>query len=60
MALNHITNNYLRHLEPMKILPSGVGRIPHLNAVILGESLATDEINFVLPNQEFATSANVV
>jgi acetyl-CoA synthetase len=44
----------------MKILPSGVGRIPHLNAVILGESLATDEINFVLPNQEFATSANVV
>jgi hypothetical protein len=34
--------------------------IPHLNAVILGESLATDEINFVLPNQEFATSANVV
>lgn len=59
MASNHRTNNYLRHLESMKILPSGAGRIPHLNAVILGESLATEEEEFVLPSEEFASKALV-
>lgn len=43
----------------MKILPSGAGRIPHLNAVILGESLATEEEEFVLPSEEFASKALV-
>ncbi|WJX83201.1 Acetyl-coenzyme A synthetase, cytoplasmic [Trifolium repens] len=59
MASNHRTNNFLRHLESMKILPSGAGCIPHLNAVILGESLATEENDFVLPSEEFASQANV-
>ncbi|XP_058737673.1 acetyl-coenzyme A synthetase, chloroplastic/glyoxysomal [Vicia villosa] len=59
MASNHRTNNYLRHLESMKILPSGAGRIPHLNAVILGESLATEEEDYVLPSEEFASKAHV-
>ncbi|AES80776.1 acetate-CoA ligase [Medicago truncatula] len=59
MSTNHRTNNYLRHLESMKILPSGAGRIPRLNAVILGESLATEENDFVVPSQDFANQANV-
>jgi acetyl-CoA synthetase len=59
MASNHRTNNFLRHMESMKILPSGAGCIPHLNAVILGESLATEENDFVLPSEEFASQANV-
>ncbi|GAU42268.1 hypothetical protein TSUD_327460 [Trifolium subterraneum] len=46
-------------MESMKILPSGAGCIPHLNAVILGESLATEENDFVLPSEEFASQANV-
>lgn len=56
---SHRTDNYLRHMESMKILPSGAGRIPHLNAVILGESLATEEDDFVLPSEQFANQANV-
>lgn len=56
---NRRTDNYLRHMESMKILPSGAGHISHLNAVILGESLATEEDDFVLPNKEFASQANV-
>lgn len=59
MSSNLRTNNYLRHVESMKLLPSGAGQISHLNAVILGESLATEEDDFVLPNEEFATQANV-
>ena len=59
MASNHRTNNYLRHLESRKILPSGAGRVPRLNAVILGESLATEENDFVVPSQDFANQANV-
>lgn len=56
---NRRTENHLRHMESMKILPSGAGHISHLNAVILGESLATEEDDFVLPNEEFASQANV-
>ncbi|CAJ2672200.1 unnamed protein product [Trifolium pratense] len=59
MASIHRTNNFLRHLESMKILPSGAGCIPHLNAVILGESLATEENDYVLPSEQFASQANV-
>lgn len=59
MASNLRTNNYLRHVESMKHVPSGAGNISHLNAVILGESLATEEDDFVLPSKEFATQANV-
>lgn len=56
---NMRTNNYLRHVESMKLLPSGAGHISHLNAVILGESLASEEDDFVLPSEEFASQANV-
>lgn len=59
MASNLRTNNFLRHVESMKVLPSGAGRISHLNAVILGESLATEEDDFVLPSEDFASQANV-
>ncbi|XP_058743483.1 uncharacterized protein LOC131616225 [Vicia villosa] len=37
----------------MTILSSGAGRIPHLNAVILGENLATEEEDCVLPKHMF-------
>jgi len=59
MASNLRTNNFLRHVESMKLLPSGAGHISHLNAVILGESLATEEDDFVLPSEDFASQANV-
>lgn len=59
MASNIRTNNYLRHVESMKLMPSGAGHISHLNAVILGDSLATEEDDFVLPSEDFASQANV-
>ncbi|KAL2320425.1 hypothetical protein Fmac_029394 [Flemingia macrophylla] len=59
MASSCRTNNFLRHVESMKLHPSGAGHISHLNAVILGESLATEEDDFVLPSEGFASQANV-
>ncbi|WVZ05601.1 hypothetical protein V8G54_018947, partial [Vigna mungo] len=59
MASNIRTNNYLRHVESMKLMPSGAGHISHLNAVILGDSLATEEDDLVLPSEDFASQANV-
>jgi len=59
MASNIRTNNYLRHVESMKLMPSGAGHISHLNAVVLGDSLATEEDDFVLPSEEFASQANI-
>lgn len=53
------TNNHLRHVESMKILPSGAGKIPHLNAVILGEALASEENDLVFPSDEFSRQALV-
>lgn len=53
------TKNHLRHVESMKILPSGAGQIPHLNAVILGESLAPEENDLVYPSDDFCSGALV-
>ncbi|KAK7396023.1 hypothetical protein VNO78_16712 [Psophocarpus tetragonolobus] len=60
MSSNNLrTNNFLRHVESMRLHPSGAGHIPYLNAIILGESLATEEDDFVLPSEDFASQANV-
>lgn len=59
MASNIRTNNFLRHVESMRLMPSGAGHIPHLNAIILGDSLATEEDDFVLPSDDFASQAIV-
>lgn len=54
-----VTTNYLRHVESMKKLPSGAGRIAHLNAVILGESLVSEENDLICPSDEFTKQALV-
>lgn len=53
------TSYHLRHVESMKILPSGAGNISRLNAVILGESLASEENDLVFPSEEFSGQALV-
>ena len=53
------TENHLRHVESMATLPSGAGKIPHLNAVILGEALASEENDLVYPSEEFSLQAHV-
>ncbi|KAL9241840.1 hypothetical protein vseg_015903 [Gypsophila vaccaria] len=53
------TQNHLRHVESMKISPSGASKIPQLNAVILGESLASEEDHFVFPSHDFSAVANL-
>ncbi|GFQ01131.1 acetyl-coenzyme a synthetase chloroplastic/glyoxysomal [Phtheirospermum japonicum] len=53
------TVNHLRHVESMSILPSGAGKIPRLNAVILGEALASEEDDLVIPTQRFSAQAHV-
>lgn len=53
------TDNHLRHVESMATLPSGCGNTTHLNAVILGEALASEEDEFVFPNQTFSSQALV-
>lgn len=54
---NITTTNHLRHVESMATLPSGAGKIPRLNAVILGEAIASEEDDLVLPNQDFSRQA---
>ncbi|KAL4191870.1 hypothetical protein AMTRI_Chr06g169400 [Amborella trichopoda] len=54
-----VTSGHLRHVESMATLPSGAGKISHLNAVILGESLASEEDDLVFPSQEFTSQALV-
>lgn len=53
------TSHHLRHVESMKILPSGAGNISRLNAVILGESLASEENDLVFPSEKFSGQALV-
>ncbi|CAN1244036.1 Acetyl-coenzyme A synthetase, chloroplastic/glyoxysomal, partial [Linum perenne] len=53
------TSNHLRHVESMKISPSGAGKIPRLNALILGESLASEEDDLVFPSDQFSREALV-
>lgn len=53
--LSVVSSNRLRHVESMALLPSGAGRISHLNAVILGEPLESEENDLVFPSQEFSS-----
>ncbi|KAK2968839.1 hypothetical protein RJ640_028232 [Escallonia rubra] len=43
----------------MATLPSGAGSIPRLNAVILGEALASEEDDLVFPSHDFSRQALV-
>jgi hypothetical protein len=49
----------LRHVESMSELPSGAGKISGINAVVLGESLAAEENDLIVPSPEFSASALV-
>ncbi|XP_021736098.1 acetyl-coenzyme A synthetase, chloroplastic/glyoxysomal-like [Chenopodium quinoa] len=53
------TENHLRHVQSLPVFPSGAGNIPRLNAVILGEALASEENDFVFPSPEFSRNAHV-
>ena len=59
MANNLITTNHLRHVESMATMPSGAGNIPHLNSIILGEALASEENDLVFPSDDFSRQAHV-
>lgn len=50
-------SDHLRHVESMSQFPSGAGKIPRLNAVVLGESLASEEDDLVFPSEEFCKQA---
>lgn len=52
-------HNQLRHVESMGTLPSGAGKIPHLNAVILGEAIASEENDFIYPSDDFSRQAHI-
>ncbi|GFY85166.1 acetyl-CoA synthetase [Actinidia rufa] len=56
---NTRTSDHLRHVESMAAMPSGAGKIPRLNAVILGEELASEEDDLVLPSHHFSQLAHV-
>lgn len=56
---NLTTSNHLRHVESMAHLPSGAGRITRLNALILGEALASEEDDLVFPSEDFSSKAHV-
>ncbi|XP_031475203.1 acetyl-coenzyme A synthetase, chloroplastic/glyoxysomal-like [Nymphaea colorata] len=53
------SEHHLRHVESMSVLPSGAGTISRLNAVILGESLASEEDDLVFPSPDFTKQALV-
>ncbi|KAK4392815.1 Acetyl-coenzyme A synthetase, chloroplastic/glyoxysomal [Sesamum angolense] len=53
------TSNHLRHVESMSTLPSGAGQISKLNAVLLGEALASEEDDLIVPSQDFSAQAHV-
>lgn len=57
---NNITSpKELRHVESMATFPSGAGNIPQLNAVILGDALASEEFDLIFPSHEFSSQALV-
>ncbi|OVA03080.1 AMP-dependent synthetase/ligase [Macleaya cordata] len=56
---NLASSDHLRHVESMATLPSGAGKISHLNAVILGEALASEENDLVFPSEDFSRQALV-
>ncbi|XP_071692659.1 acetyl-coenzyme A synthetase, chloroplastic/glyoxysomal-like [Rutidosis leptorrhynchoides] len=53
------TDNHLHHVESMATLPSFAGNISELNAVILGESLASEEHDLIFPSIDFSKQALV-
>lgn len=53
------TSNNVRHVGSVKTQPSDAGYISHLNAVILGEALASEEIDLIFPSDEFSRQAHV-
>ncbi|XP_039125013.1 acetyl-coenzyme A synthetase, chloroplastic/glyoxysomal [Dioscorea cayenensis subsp. rotundata] len=57
--MNIAGSDHLRHVESMKELPSGAGKIPRLNAVVLGEALASEEDDLVVPSEDFSRQALV-
>ncbi|KAG0489423.1 hypothetical protein HPP92_008234 [Vanilla planifolia] len=52
-------SDLLHHVESMAQLPSFAGKISHLNAVVLGEALASEENDLVYPSPEFSAQALV-
>lgn len=54
-----MSSNHQRHVESMSLLPSGAGKISQLNAVVLGESIASEENDLVFPSKEFSSQALV-
>ncbi|CAM8894227.1 unnamed protein product [Rhodiola kirilowii] len=59
LVATDMPNDHLRHVDSMALLPSGAGTIQHLNAVILGEALASEENDLVFPSSEFSSQALV-
>lgn len=53
------TENHLRHVESLATLPSGAGKIPQLNSMILGEAMASEENDLIYPSEEFSLRAHV-
>lgn len=53
------TSDHLRHVDSMRTLPTGAGRISRLNAIILGDSLASEEDDLVFPSHAFSAQAHV-
>lgn len=51
------TKNFLRHVESLANIPCGAGKISQLNAVILGEALASEENDLVFPSEDFSRQA---
>lgn len=56
---NLTTCNHLRHVESMAHLPSGADRITRLNALILGDALASEEDDLIFPSEVFSSQAHV-
>ncbi|KAL1208129.1 Acetyl-coenzyme A synthetase, chloroplastic/glyoxysomal [Cardamine amara subsp. amara] len=59
LRCKRMSSNHLRHVESMSQLPSGAGKISQLNAVVLGESLASEENDLIFPSKEFSSQALV-
>jgi hypothetical protein len=57
MGMTELGPGDLRHVESMSHIPSGAGKIDRLNAVILGDSLASEEDDLIFPSAQFSQSA---
>ncbi|KAF2301712.1 hypothetical protein GH714_028751 [Hevea brasiliensis] len=53
------TTCHFRHVESMSTLRSLAGKITGLNAVVLGEALASEDDELVFPNDDFSRQALV-